>query len=113
MPTVALTVDCKAAHHDRCYTASLIDIAEKLFVPIHMIAHSDADHFPIRAGIHNRLDIGKALIQVRMQSLVCRYGNFQHFTIAFLQKIFGGRMVRLRWTAGPIFEHLVFASRYR
>lgn len=44
MPTVALTVDCKAAHHDRCYTASLIDIAEKLFVPITWLIHiSEAD----------------------------------------------------------------------
>lgn len=44
MPTVALTVDCKAAHHDRCYTASLIDTAEKLFVPITWLIHiSEAD----------------------------------------------------------------------
>jgi len=44
MPTVALTVDCKAAHHDRCYTASLIDIAEQLFVPITWMIHiSEAD----------------------------------------------------------------------
>jgi hypothetical protein len=44
MPTVALTVDCKAAHHDRCFTKDLIDLAEKLFVPITWLIHiSEAD----------------------------------------------------------------------
>jgi hypothetical protein len=44
MPTVALTVDCKAAHHDRCYTKEIINLAEKLFVPITWLIHvSESD----------------------------------------------------------------------
>lgn len=44
MPTVALTVDCKAAHHDRCFTAEIINLAEKLFVPITWLIHiSESD----------------------------------------------------------------------
>ncbi|MGI8922453.1 MAG: hypothetical protein ACR2HJ_00185 [Fimbriimonadales bacterium] len=44
MPTVALTVDCKAAHHDRCYTGELIKLSEQLFVPITWLIHiSEAD----------------------------------------------------------------------
>lgn len=39
MPTVALTVDCKAAHHDRCYTKDIIDLAERHFVPITWLIH--------------------------------------------------------------------------
>lgn len=39
MHTVALTVDCKAAHHQRCYTDSIIKLAEKHFVPITWLIH--------------------------------------------------------------------------
>lgn len=44
MPTVALTVDCKAAHHDRCYTGDIIRLSEKHFVPITWLIHiSESD----------------------------------------------------------------------
>ncbi len=39
MQTVALTVDCKAAHHDRCFTGDIINLAEKHFVPITWLIH--------------------------------------------------------------------------
>lgn len=39
MATVLLTVDCKAAHHDRCFTKDIIDISEKHFVPITWLIH--------------------------------------------------------------------------
>lgn len=39
MHTVALTVDCKAAHHDRCYTNDIIRLAEKHLVPITWLIH--------------------------------------------------------------------------
>ncbi|MCH8273480.1 MAG: hypothetical protein IH851_01660 [Armatimonadetes bacterium] len=39
MRTVVLTVDCKAAHHDRCYTGDLIKLSEKHFVPITWLIH--------------------------------------------------------------------------
>lgn len=39
MQTVALTVDCKAAHHDTCYTRELIDIAEQNLVPVTWLIH--------------------------------------------------------------------------
>ncbi|MFN3728355.1 MAG: hypothetical protein ACK4XJ_01400 [Fimbriimonadaceae bacterium] len=39
MPTVVLTVDCEAAHHDRCYTGAYIDILESEFVPATWLIH--------------------------------------------------------------------------
>ncbi|MFN8139489.1 MAG: hypothetical protein U0R49_06805 [Fimbriimonadales bacterium] len=39
MHTVVLTVDCKAAHHERCFTGDIIKLAEKHFVPITWLIH--------------------------------------------------------------------------
>lgn len=39
MHTVVLTVDCKAAHHERCYTGDIIKLAERHFVPITWLIH--------------------------------------------------------------------------
>lgn len=39
MPNVVLTVDCEAAHHDRCYTAEMIRILEDEFVPCTWLIH--------------------------------------------------------------------------
>lgn len=39
MPNVVFTVDCEAAHHDRCYTRELIDVLETEFVPATWLIH--------------------------------------------------------------------------
>ncbi len=39
MQTVVLTVDCKAAHHERCFTGDIIKLAERQFVPITWLIH--------------------------------------------------------------------------
>jgi hypothetical protein len=39
MPNVVLTVDCEAAHHDRCYTAEYIRVLEHEFVPCTWLVH--------------------------------------------------------------------------
>ncbi|HVL38799.1 MAG TPA: hypothetical protein VM328_05355 [Fimbriimonadaceae bacterium] len=39
MPNVVLTVDCEAAHHDRCYTGDYIKVMEEEFVPATWLIH--------------------------------------------------------------------------
>lgn len=39
MPNVVLTVDCEAAHHDRCYTNEYVKILEGAFVPATWLVH--------------------------------------------------------------------------
>jgi hypothetical protein len=39
MQTVILTVDCKAAHHDRCYTMEIVRLAERHEVPLTWLIH--------------------------------------------------------------------------
>ncbi|GIK32717.1 MAG: hypothetical protein HND43_02650 [Armatimonadetes bacterium] len=39
MANVVLTVDCEAAHHDRCYTREYIDVLESNFVPATWLIH--------------------------------------------------------------------------
>lgn len=39
MPNVVLTIDCEAAHHDRCYTSEIIRICEAEFVPCTWLIH--------------------------------------------------------------------------
>jgi hypothetical protein len=39
MPNVVLTVDCEAAHHDRCFTKEYIDVCEFEFVPATWMIH--------------------------------------------------------------------------
>ncbi|HWP31363.1 MAG TPA: hypothetical protein VNK96_06535 [Fimbriimonadales bacterium] len=40
MPKVLLTVDCKAAHHQRCYTPEIVKIAEQHVVPLTWLIHT-------------------------------------------------------------------------
>ncbi len=39
MSTIVLTVDCKAAHHNRCYTMEIVRLAEKYAVPFTWLIH--------------------------------------------------------------------------
>jgi len=39
MPNVVFTVDCEAAHHDKCYTGEMIRIFESEFVPCTWLIH--------------------------------------------------------------------------
>lgn len=39
MPNVVLTIDCEAAHHDRCFTKEYIDVCEFEFVPASWMIH--------------------------------------------------------------------------
>lgn len=39
MTNVVLTVDCEAAHHDRCFTAEMIRVLEAEFVPCTWLIH--------------------------------------------------------------------------
>lgn len=42
MPNVVLTIDCEAAHHDRCFTGEYIKILENEFVPATWLIHVSA-----------------------------------------------------------------------
>lgn len=42
MPNVVFTIDCEAAHHDRCYTGDYIKILESEFVPATWLIHVSA-----------------------------------------------------------------------